>query len=68
MQRCSESQLLKMLTATFLFFNAKKLLGTVQTFQNKMQKVPLKNFNLKIMKKIEQVIKNKHRKFSRNFG
>jgi len=52
--RCSEPQLLKMLTATFLFFNAKKLLGILQIFQNKMQKVTLKNFNFKIMKKLNK--------------
>jgi len=51
---------------TFSFFNAKKLLGTLQTFQNKVQQVSLKNF--KIMKKIKQVTEKKHRKISQNFG
>jgi len=32
-----------------------------------MQQVPLKNFNFKIVKKIEQATKNKHRNFSQNF-
>jgi len=31
-----------------------------------MQWVPLKNFNFKIVKKIEQVTENKHKKFSQN--
>jgi len=63
---CSEPQPLEMLTATFSFFNAKKLLGTFQTFQSKIRQVLLKNFNFKIVKKIEQVTEN-HRKFSQNF-
>jgi len=33
-----------------------------------MQQVSLKNLNFKIMKKIEQVTENKHRKFNQNFG
>jgi len=33
-----------------------------------MQQVLLKNFNFKLVKKIEQVTENKHRKFSQNFG
>jgi len=33
-----------------------------------MQQVPLKNFHFKIVKIIEQVTENKHRKFSQNIG
>jgi len=33
-----------------------------------MQQVPLKNFNFKIVKKIEQITENKYRKFSQNFS
>jgi len=33
-----------------------------------MQQISLKNFNFKIVKKIEQETENKHRKFSQNFG
>jgi len=52
---CSEPKSLKMLTATIHFhFQCKKILHTLQTFQHKMQQVPLKNFNFKIVKKIEQ--------------
>jgi len=45
----------------------KKLLGTLQAFQNKMQQISLKNFNFKIVKKIE-VTENKHKKLSQNFN
>jgi len=64
---CSELQSLKMLTATIHFHFSKKLLDTLQIFQNKIQQVLLKNFNFKIVKKIKQVTENKHR-FSQNFG
>jgi len=45
----------------------KKLLYTLQTIQNKMQQVILKNFNFKTVNKIKQITENKHRKFSQNF-
>jgi len=65
---CSESQLLKMRRYIFIFNAKKKLLSTLQTFQNKMQQVPLKNFNFKIMKKIVSTRMLTYRKFSPNFG
>jgi len=57
-----------MFIATIYFhFLMQKLIDILQTFQDKMQQVSLKNVNFKIVKKIEQVTENKHRKFSQNF-